>query len=146
MIFDLTQELDRQSFVTKSNHLLRKGARVELVVKTRRTRAQNSYLHLILGWFAVETGNTLDYVKREYFKRLVNPGIFAVEKEDPFLGKVTVLKSSKDLTTEEMSKAIERFRNWSSAEGGIYLPSANEQQLLEEIERELSRYGNEIYY
>jgi hypothetical protein len=29
-----------------------------------------------------------------------------------------------------MTTAIERFRNWSSAVAGIYLPSANEQEFL----------------
>jgi hypothetical protein len=44
--------------------------------------------------------------------------------------RVEFLRSTAELTTAEMTTAIERFRNWSSAVAGIYLPSANEQEFL----------------
>jgi hypothetical protein len=39
-----------------------------------------------------------------------------------------------------MTTAIERFRNWASAEAGVYLPSPDEKSLLQYIEKESSRY------
>lgn len=141
MTYDLANPLDQQRFKTRCNHLYKQGGVVELTAKKgRRTIPQNSYLHLILGWFAIETGNTLDFVKKEYFKRYINPNIFVVEIEDKYLGKIKVLRSSRDLTSAEMTTAIERFRNWASAEAGVYLPSPDEQSLLQYIERESSRY------
>ena len=41
--------------------------------------------------------------------------------------------------------AIERFRDWSSKEAGIYLPSPCENQYLEQIMRDLEMYNNQIY-
>jgi hypothetical protein len=38
-----------------------------------------------------------------------------------------------------MQLAIERFRNWSSINAGIYLPSADEQRLLQLADIEISR-------
>lgn len=46
---------------------------------------------------------------------------------------------SRYLTTAEMTTAIERFRNWSSAEAGVYLPSPDEQAFLQSIEIEMLR-------
>ena len=139
MLYDLGCILDRSRFKSRCNILYRKGCVVELTEKSQRTPAQNRYLHLILGWFALEYGETLDYVKREYFKRLVSPDLFVFRKDDRFLGETEVLRSTRDLTKEQLTIAITRFRDWSSREAGIYLPEANEDEFLRAVEVELSR-------
>ena len=145
MIYDLKNPVHRDQFSRRSDSLLEKGQDiVELKTKTSRSLRQNAYLHLILGWFAAETGNTREYVKREYFKRLVNKEIFVTYVDDRWLGRNEVIKSSAEVTKEEMITAIERFRNWSSQEAGIYLPSADEQNYLEQLEIELGRYRDLI--
>ena len=108
--------------------------------KPRRSDQQNKYLHVILGYFAMETGNTLEWVKQQYFKKLVNGEIFIKEQEDKYLGKIKILRSSADLDSAEMTTAIDRFRNWASAEAGVYLPTANEDELLSLMEVEIARY------
>lgn len=140
MLYDLGNPLDRERFKRRSNELFRRGGIVELTDRARRSTRQNSYLHAICGWFAIETGNTLEYVKTAYFKRLCNRDLFVTEKDDRWAGRVEVLKSSADLTTEEMAQAITRFRDWSSREAGIYIPSADEDAFLQAIEVEMSRY------
>jgi hypothetical protein len=138
MKFNLKSEIDVIRFQERVNyHLVKKTRNVELTEK--RTVRQNSYLHLLIGWFAIESGNTIDYVKSKYYKELVNPEIFVKEKDDKFLGKTIVLKSSADLTTSEMNNSIERFKNWSSQEAGIYLPDANENEFLKHIQEEIER-------
>lgn len=140
MIYNLSNDFDKQRFKVRCNALYKQGGVVDLTAKKeQRTIPQNRYLHLILGWFAIETGNTLGFVKQEYFKRYINPDLFVVEIDDKHLGKVSVLRSSRDLNTAEMTTAIERFRNWSSAEAGVYLPSPDEQAFLQSIEIELLR-------
>lgn len=140
MIYNLSNQLDKERFKARCNALYKKGGMVDLTAKKeRRTIPQNAYLHLILGWFAIETGNTLDFVKQEYFKRYINPDLFLIEIDDEYIGKVTTLRSSRDLDTADMTTAIERFRNWASAEAGIYIPSPNEKDFLDEIEREMYR-------
>ena len=79
------------------------------------------------------------YVKEQIYKRLVNRDVFVREIEDKFAGRIMYLRSSADLSKEEMTLTIERFRNWSSQEAGIYLPSADEQSYLEQLEIELGR-------
>lgn len=142
MLYNLSNPLQREQFKARSAMLLEKSnGIVELTEKKpRRSNQQNAYLHVILGYFAMETGNTFEWVKQQYFKKLVNADIFIREQEDKWLGRMKVLRSSADLDSAEMTTAIDRFRNWSSSEAGIYLPSANEEDMLSLMEIEISRY------
>ena len=65
--------------------------------------------------------------------------MFVMERNDKLIGKTYYLRSTRDLDKGEMQLAIERFRNWSSMNAGIYLPSADEHRLLELAEIEISR-------
>lgn len=140
MLYDLKNPLDRERFKRRCNALFTKQGIVELSEKTIRSNQQNRYLHLILGYLAMETGNTLDYAKEVFYKRNANRAIFVREKEDEYLGKVEYLRSSATLSKEEFSTSIDRLRDWSSQVAGIYLPSPNEEQFLASIEVEMSRY------
>lgn len=107
--------------------------------KPRRTRSQNSYLHVILAYFASLYGETERWVKERFYKRLVNPDIFIITKHDRILGTVKDLRSSADLDTREMTLSIERFRSWSAKEAGIYLPAPDEERLIQLMELEVER-------
>ena len=85
--------MQRKSFLARVDHLLEKGAVAELTEKTFRTRNQNSYLHLLIGVVAMETGNTLEYCKEWYFKRLCNKDLFVTIRTDKFAGQVEVIRS-----------------------------------------------------
>lgn len=139
MIFDLSKDIDLQRFKAKVKVLVERKSRIELIEKSYRTPNQNRYLHLLLGVVAMETGNTLEYVKEYYFKRLVNADIFVVDKLDRFTGKMQITRSSASITKEQMSLAIDRLKKWGANEG-IYLPDSTNEQALAEIEREMSRY------
>lgn len=138
MLYDLANEFQRKAFSARCEDYLEKGQVVELVCKQFRTRGQNSYLHLLIGVVAMETGNTLAYAKEMYFKRLCNRDLFITLKTDKYMGQVEVIRSSADLTTEEMTTAIDRFKRWG-AENGIYMPSPGDSALLREIEIEMGR-------
>lgn len=140
MIYDLKNETEQKLFLSKVQWLIAKEKKVELTEKReKRTLSQNSYLHLILSWFCIESGNQLEFVKREYFKKLVNADIFIVEKDDPYLGRVQVLRSSSCVNTKELAEAVDRFRDWSSKEAGIYLPEANEDSFISHIRNEIEK-------
>ena len=80
-------------------------------------------------------------MKDKYYKILCNKDIFVREVEDRYLGKIKVLRSTSDLDTEEMTRSIERWRNWAAAEG-IYIPSPDEHKAVLQMEIELSRNKN----
>ena len=138
MQYDLTIQLQRHLFEARCKALLDKGCVVNLSEKTFRSRNQNSYLHLLLGVVAMETGNTLDYCKEWYFKRLCNHDLFVSTMADRYAGQVEVVRSTADLTKEEMSMAIDRFQRWGH-DNGIYMPSPGDESLLREIEIEMGR-------
>ncbi|WP_312208254.1 hypothetical protein [Empedobacter sp.] len=116
---------------------MEKKATIELTEKKpKRTIKQNSYLHLILGWFGFEFGYTLEEVKQDIFKKIVNPVIF-YEGEFGDLFPIQRWRSTATLDTKEMTIAINNFRDYASREAGIYLPSPDEKDFLDEIQIEL---------
>ena len=140
MVYDTSNSLDKANFLLRAKKLAESGKIIELTEKKpRRSLPQNKYLHVLLAYFGTQTGNTLDWVKQQYYKKLVNPDLFIREKEDKYLGKIKVLRSSADLDTAEMSLSIERFRNWAAQEAGIYIPSADEAILIQQMEIEIER-------
>lgn len=138
MQYNLATELDQERFVNRANALLQKGVVIDLTEKTFRSPNQNRYLHLLIGIIAMDVGVTLEYAKREYFKKLVNKDLFVIKKSDRFAGEIEDLRSSADLTIEEMSMAIDRFKRWG-AENGFYMPSPEDADRLRDIEIEMGR-------
>lgn len=141
MIYDLSNDLDRERLTKRITALYAARKVIDVTeYRPKRTSAQNRYLHAILGEFAMQTGNTLDYTKQKYFKRYCNHELFVTTKSDKYIGEVEMLRSTAELTTEEMTTAIERFRNWASAEADIHLPSPDEEAFLVAIEKEMQKH------
>jgi hypothetical protein len=138
MIYDLTREWDVTRIKARVMAMIRQGKTVELTDKSRRSGNQNRYLHLILGVVAMETGHPLEYVKAQYFKLLCNRDLFLVERDDPLAGRVTELRSSADLTKEEMATAIDRYVNWATQQGWR-IPDPDDLRLLQSVEYEMSK-------
>lgn len=140
MRYDGSNELHAAQARARLEKLIRDRKVFDLTEKKpQRSLNQNAYLHVLISYFACQTGNTEKWVKREYYKKLVNPSLFIREREDRFLGKVKYLRSSADLTTEEMTLSIDRFRNWSAESAGIYLPSPDEDRLISLMKMEIER-------
>jgi hypothetical protein len=100
----------------------KKTVEIKRYVKGRSLN-QNSYLHFLLGAFGEHFGYTLEESKTIY-KREVNQGIYAYKKEG-----VWFLRSSADLNVEEMTRSIERFRQYSK-DAGYPLPAADNTDLI----------------
>lgn len=140
MIFNLNNPYEVDKYKEYVNKMFQQKAIVE--VKKRlpnRSLAQNAYLHLILGFFACETGYSLEEVKLDYFKKTCNRDLFERKKINRLGYEITCMRSSSELTTGEMTTAIERFRNFSSAQAGIYLPSPSENEFLIHAQQEIER-------
>lgn len=143
MLYDLSNPLQNESFKAKAEALAKKGCIVELTEKKpQRSLQANKYLHVILAYFGLQIGETMEYVKKYYYKILCNRDTFIREVDDKYLGKVKVLRSSADLDTEEFSMTITRFRDWAATEG-IYIPSSEEHLMVQQMEIEISR--NKMY-
>ena len=138
MVYDLSSDFQRKSFLARMDNLMEKGAVVELTEKVFRSPNQNRYLHLLIGVVAIETGNTLEDAKKWYFKETCNPDLFHVQHRDKMGNCIDHIRSTAELTKEEMSTAIDRFKRWG-AENGIYMPNPDDASLLKAIEIEMGR-------
>lgn len=130
-------KIDHHRAKEKINQLINDGKDFELTEKRlRRTIKQNRYLHLLIAYFGLETGYTLEEVKQEIFKKIVNPQTF-YDGEFGTIAKVERWRSTSDLNTDELSLCIDRFRDYSAKEAGLYLPEPKDLNHLREIEIEL---------
>ena len=125
MNYDLTDKDQRKKFIKYANSLLKhQRTLVSLEDKSNRTLSQNCYLHVLCRILAQDIGVTEQYAKQVYFKELANPGIFLTVSKDPLTGQMLkIIRSSADLTIQEMSHAINNFIIWAAG-NGYDLPEA----------------------
>lgn len=146
MKYNLKNPIDAQKFKDRVNSLYENKEFVELKkINLEKSIPQNAYLHLIIGWFSIEYGETTDYVKEYIFKREVNREIFETEFVNRKTGEVRKgWRSTGVLDTAEMTTAIDRFRDYSSKEAGIYLPKPNEREYLKQVQIDMDKMKNHI--
>ena len=76
MVYDLNTDIDRERFKHRVNALYGRRALVECSErKPQRTGKQNRYLHVILGEFAMQTGNPIGI-----FQTAMQPGIICARR------------------------------------------------------------------
>ena len=142
MIFSANIELDVARARERMEWFIKNKKRFELTEKkNKRSISQNSYLHLILGWYALEYGDKREHIKQEVFKKQVNREIFLREFVNRKTGEIRdEWRSTTDLDTGELTTAINRFRDYSAMEAGIYLPVPEDLIQLQQLENELSKH------
>lgn len=140
MLYNLKNEYECQKLDEDIARLKQKQNIVELKVKRPpRTMRQNAYLHTVLSYYGSEFGLSLEEVKIDVFKRLVNKEIFEEEITNKHGQRIVRLRSSSSLDTKEMTTAIDRFRHWSSSVAGLYIPSPDEQEALVYAQQQIER-------
>ncbi len=140
MWYNLKNVLELDAFRDRVAELQNKQAMVELKEKVGRSLSQNAYLHLLLSSFGLQFGYTLDEVKLHFYKVVVNPDLYIRVSTDKFTGEVfRYVRSSSELTKDEMSESIENFRRWASEETGFSFPSSDEYIALLHIQHDLQR-------
>lgn len=100
-------------------------------VSPRRSLNQNSYLHLLIGAFGAHFGYTLEEAKIIY--KEISEDIYQYQKK----GR-TFMRSSADLTKEEMAKSINAFMQ-KSDEAGYPLPLAENTEWLMQIQNAMEQ-------
>lgn len=121
MKLDLSKELDKKRATVYFNRLLEEGRKVEIKrLYDSRTLPQNRYLHVVISFFCMETGYTIEEAKQLLYN---NFGSFMVYEKNG----VVFTRSSSDLTTQEMTELIEWIRNVACFENlGVYVPTPEE--------------------
>ena len=134
MKYNLAEPAEAKGAKKYLDLLISRGNMAEVKkVSPTRSLNQNNYLHLLLAAFGQHFGYTLDEAKLIY--KEINKEIYGYEKK----GR-QFFRSSADLSTDEMTVTIDRFRE-RSAEEGCPLPLATDQGWLRSIENEMERSG-----
>jgi len=139
MKYDLNTKHHVKQFYMRAKELKKRGALVDLTDKSKRSRNQNNYLHLLFSAFAIEYGCSLDHVKQVILKEDVCPDVFMYERTLKSFEVVPHKRSTSDIPKEKMTECIGRFKEWSAKEAGIELPDATDQGWLRSIELEADR-------
>lgn len=147
MIYNFKIESDQVKAKKRFNQLIDKEARIELLEKNgTKNPSQNRYLHLLLGWFALEYGDSIQYVKQELFKKQINPALFKTQYINKKTGEIREdWRSWADLNKEDAALSITRFKDWASKEAGIDLPDPDEREFIYAIEERLAKYNSKKY-
>lgn len=139
-LYDLSKRTEQDRFKHAIIKAVESGAMVELTNKQKGTLSQNNYFHLICSYFALQYGEKMEYVKREFVKLRVCRDTFVTEYVNPKMGEVREdLRSWADLSKEERTLVINQFLDWSAKECKIRLPEPNDLQYINECRIEVDR-------
>lgn len=117
MKYDLNNPIDVKKCDVRYQLLKNGHKRIELTeIRGKRTIRQNSYLHVVISLFAIDTGHTLDEAKT-LLKRMSN---LYYEKNG-----VKFLKKTSQMDTKELTDFIDFIRE-KAALNGCYIPTAEE--------------------
>ena len=117
MLLNLNLEADLNKAVVYLDKLTKDKAKIEIKrVNKKRTYSQNRYVHALFQLFASEFGWTLEESKSFIKFEL---GYTYSKNNHIFLAKTS------QMDTKDLSVFVDKFRNYSSAQG-LYLPSADE--------------------
>jgi len=116
MIYDLSNNIDKNKAAYKFHKMVEEGKVIELTTKKKkRTINQNKYLHVAITLFAIEVGYTLEEAKT-VLKRECS--FMRYDKEDHVF-----LKRTRDLNTTELAEFLE-FIIQFAAKMFITIPSS----------------------
>jgi hypothetical protein len=125
MIYDLSNNLDKNKASIKFTELLESGKVIELTAKTKKKSIpQNAYLHVAITLYAIESGYTIKEAK------------LALKRECAWMyyekNNIMFLKSTADLDVKERADFIEFIIQFCGVQG-IYIPTP-EEYILNQIE------------
>lgn len=150
MIYRLNDDFQFGKFIEKVQKLIERvkngeAVNIELTEKKpQRTLSQNAYLHVLLGFFACEYGCGMDEAKVRFYKEKCNKDIFTATHQNRKGQTVEYLRSSADLSIDEMRLSIERFKNWA-ATIGIPLPDAENHEFLIYAQQQIEANKEFVY-
>jgi|SRR5690625_3710071 len=137
MYFDFTLEEDVKAAQKWLENAIEKQYYVSMRKRSgQRTLSQNAYLHVLFNIFSLDSGYSTEEVKQRIFKTIVNRDVFCVV--DELSGDIYV-RSTAELSKDEMSFCIDRFRNFAAMEMGIYLPFAHEHTELHKAKQYIEK-------
>lgn len=143
MIYDANDPRQYLALLEMVNKAKNSGKKIEAhVVGEKRSNQQNKYYHFVLSYYASQIGFTRTDAERE-FKEDVNSVIFV--REIDVNGKThKVIRSSSDISKEEMTSAINNFISYAQIYAGINIPYEHEKNAIFECSQEIDKVKSYI--
>lgn len=147
MKYNPKSDFDRKKAQIYFDKLMASSTPFELTSLKRRSNSQNAILHVFLSYLALELGCTMGYVKLTIWKMKWNRKMFYVEDFNTKDGSsYHRVRSSAELTKEEMSHAIGVLIEKASLECNVIFPDRQSKSFEDDfigIQNEI--YKNEKY-
>ena len=147
MIYNPKSDHDKKKAIARFDKLINGTKPFELTSLAKRSLSQNAILHVFLSYLGLELGYTMEYVKLNIWKMQWLRDMFYVEDFNKKTGVAYHrVRSSKELTVEEMTTAIKVLIEKASTECGVIFPERNDQTFEDDftlIQREV--YNNQHY-
>lgn len=125
-IYDPRSDHDLKKAKTRLTQLVKKGKPFKIEEITKRSLKSNAKLHVLLSYLALELGYTLAYTKLNIWKMKWCRSTFYIEKVNEKNREIYhEVRSSADLTDEEMSHCIGILIEKSLSECNITFPNPN---------------------
>ena len=105
--------------------------------RVTRTTQQNKYYWLILKYFGLQYGCTKTEAEY-YFKQIVNPDIFLRTYTDKHNIKIKTIRSTSELSKDEMISAINNFIVYCD-QNRIHIPRPDDKEMIRYTELEVER-------
>lgn len=132
MIYNLKKNNDVEQLRNDLNHFYKNERSIEVKVCFEiRSLSFNAYLHVILNVFALEYGESLRFVKKEIFKKIINPDIFIVQTD---VENEFKLRSTSELTSYELYVCVERFKNFCAKELNCWFPEFEDNEAIAQMQ------------
>tara|TARA_R110000803_G_scaffold36622_2_gene78716 strand:+ start:94 stop:540 length:447 start_codon:yes stop_codon:yes gene_type:complete len=142
MKYNPKSDFDRKKAQLYFDKLMSGTTPFEVTSLKKRSSSQNAILHVFLSYLGLELGYTLDYVKLNIWKMKWLRTTFYVEDFNKKTGiAYHRVRSSKELTKEEMSHAIGVLIEKASSECGVIFPNEKSQS----FDDDFLLMQNEIY-
>ena len=123
MLFDTRNSLQRAQGQAYYESLCRRGSLVEMNDKRampKRTSQQNRTVHMWFGVFADFTGNPSRQDTKEQVLRAI---LGRRPRHNPYTGQDEMVDyHTHEMTVDELSAFMDKFKAWAMAEYGCYLP------------------------
>ena len=140
MLYDLTKKTEVDRLKQWLLDQVKKCNLVECKAKKQGTLSQNNYFHLIVSYFALQYGETMEYIKVEFVKKHICKEIFKTERANRKTGELRpALRSWADLDKEERTIVINKFIDYAAKEANIRLPQPEDLAYLKEVRVEVER-------
>jgi len=125
-VYNPQSEHDVKKARVRLEQLIKKGKPFELTDIAKRSLKKNAYLHVLLSYLALELGYKMSYVKLQIWKMTWCRDMFWIDVTNEKTGEIyKEVRSSADLSEEEMAHAIGILIEKANSECNVQFPDRN---------------------